>query len=127
LREARGGLQQILQNLQERLLLVSADGRVMLASPGAGALLNSEQPMEGRKLSEIVAPEHPLVSLTEGALASRETAATRVALPAANGNAARATVASVQPIKDRGEIVGALVSLHDRETVARLESQLDYS
>jgi signal transduction histidine kinase len=36
-------------------------------------------------------------------------------------------VASVQPIKDRGEVVGALVSLHDRETVARLESQLDYS
>lgn len=126
LREARGGLQQILQNLQERLLLVSADGRVMLASPGAGALLNSEQPMEGRKLSEIVGPEHPLVSLTEGALASRETSA-RVTLPATNGNASRATVASVQPIKDRGEIVGALVSLHDRETVARLESQLDYS
>ncbi|HEY0377128.1 MAG TPA: ATP-binding protein [Pyrinomonadaceae bacterium] len=127
LREARGGLQQILQNLQERLLLVSADGRVMLASPGAGALLNFEQPMEGRKLSEIVGPEHPLVSLTEGALASREVAATRVPLPAANGNASRATVASVQPITDRGEIVGALVSLHDRETVARLESQLDYS
>ncbi|HWT01500.1 MAG TPA: ATP-binding protein [Pyrinomonadaceae bacterium] len=126
LREARGGLQQILQNLQERLLLVSADGRVMLASPGAGALLNSEQPMEGRKLSEIVGPEHPLVSLTEGALASRETPA-RVTLPATNGNASRATVASVQPIRDRGEIVGALVSLHDRETVARLESQLDYS
>ncbi|HKQ51143.1 MAG TPA: ATP-binding protein [Pyrinomonadaceae bacterium] len=126
LREARGGLQQILQNLQERLLLVSADGRVMLASPGADALLNSEQPMEGRKLSEIVGPEHPLVSLTENALASRETPQ-RVTLPAMNGNAARATVASVQPIKDRGEIVGALVSLHDRETVARLESQLDYS
>ena len=126
LREARGGLQQILQNLQERLLLVSADGRVMLASPGAGALLNSEQPMEGRKLSEIVGAEHPLVSLTEGALASRETSA-RVTLPATNGNASRATVASVQPIKDRGEIVGALVSLHDRETVAKLESQLDYS
>jgi signal transduction histidine kinase len=83
--------------------------------------------MEGRKLSEIVGPEHPLVSLTEGALASREMEATRVALPPTNGNASRATVASVQPIKDRGEIVGALVSLHDRETVARLESQLDYS
>jgi signal transduction histidine kinase len=39
----------------------------------------------------------------------------------------RPVVASVQPIKDRGEIVGTLVSLHDRETVAKLESQLDYS
>jgi signal transduction histidine kinase len=126
LREARGGLQQILQNLQERLLLVSADGRVMLASPGVDALLGSEQPMEGRMLSEIVGTEHPLVSLTGNALASSESSS-RVALPTTNGNSSRATVASVQPIKDRGEVVGALVSLHDRETVARLESQLDYS
>jgi signal transduction histidine kinase len=126
LREARGGLQQILQNLQERLLLVSADGRVMLASPGVGVLLGSELPMEGRALSEVVGPEHPLVVLTLSALDSGETPS-RITLPATNGNAARPVVASVQPIKDRGEIVGTLVSLHDRETVARLESQLDYS
>jgi signal transduction histidine kinase len=124
LREARGGLQQILQNLQERLLLVSRDGRVMLASPGVDALLGSEQPMEGRTLSEIVGSEHPLIKLTGNALASNETAQ-RITLPATNGNLP--VVASVQPIKDRGEVVGALVSLHDRETVAKLESQLDYS
>jgi signal transduction histidine kinase len=126
LRETRGGLQQILQNLQERLLLVSADGRVMLASPGVDVLLGSAQPMEGRNLAEIVGANHPLVALTHGALDSRETS-TRVTLPSTNGNSTRPVVASVQPIKDRGEIVGALVSLHDKETVARLESQLDYS
>ncbi|HKR01659.1 MAG TPA: ATP-binding protein [Pyrinomonadaceae bacterium] len=126
LREARGGLQQILQNLQERLLLVSADGRVMLASPGVESLLGSAHPMEGHKLSEIVGAEHPLISLTESALRSGETS-TRAALPSTNGNSARPVVASVQPIKDREEVVGALVSLHDRETVAKLESQLDYS
>ncbi len=127
LREARGGLQQVLQNLQERLLFVSADGRVMLASPGVEALLDSEQPMEGRTLSEIVGAEHPLVLLTGNALASRETSSSRITLPSTNGNSRRPVLASVQPIKDRGEVVGALVSLHDRETVAKLESQLDYS
>ena len=126
LREARGGLQQILQNLQERLLLISRDGRVMLASPGVGALLGSMQPMEGRTLSEIVGVEHPLIALTGDALASSEVASP-LTLPATNGNNGRPVVASVQPIKDRGEVVGALVSLHDRETVAKLESQLDYS
>lgn len=126
LREARGGLQQILQNLQEKLLLVSADGRVMLASPGADALLGSQEPMVGRTLSEIVGAEHPLVTLTGNALASSESTS-RFPLPTTNGNSSRATVASVQPIKDREEVVGALISLHDRETVARLESQLDYS
>ncbi len=34
---------------------------------------------------------------------------------------------TVQPISNRGETVGALISLRDRETVARLESQLNYS
>jgi signal transduction histidine kinase len=127
LREARGGLQQILQNLQERLLFVSPDGRVMLASPGVEALLDSEQPMEGRTLTEIVGAEHPLVLLTGNALASRETSSSRITLPSTNGGSRRPIIASVQPIKDRGEVVGALVSLHDRETVAKLESQLDYS
>jgi signal transduction histidine kinase len=127
LREARGGLQQILQNLQERLLFVSRDGRVMLASPGVEALLNSEQPMEGRALADIVGAEHPLVLLTGNALASTETSSSRITLPSTNGDSRRPVIASVQPIKDRGEVVGALVSLHDRETVARLESQLDYS
>jgi signal transduction histidine kinase len=126
LREARGGLQQILQNLQENLLLISADGRVMLASPGVNVLLGFGQAMEGRQLIEIVGAEHPLITLTRRALDSSE-AAIRTALPATNGDAGRPVVASVQPIKDRGEVVGALVSLHDRETVARLESQLDYS
>lgn len=126
LREARGGLQQILQNLQERLLLVNADGRVMLASPGVDALLGSEQPLEGRALTEIVGEAHPLIALTSDALAAQGKPA-RILLPAINGNKGLPVVVSVQPIKDRGEIVGTLVSLHDRETVARLESQLDYS
>jgi signal transduction histidine kinase len=126
LREARGGLQQILSNLQERLLLLSADGRVMLASPGVDALLDTEQATEGRTLAEIVGANHPLVSLAQNALDSRETPS-RVTFPAANGNSGLSIEASVQPIKDRGETVGALISLHDRETVAKLESRLDYS
>ncbi|HEX8843766.1 MAG TPA: ATP-binding protein [Pyrinomonadaceae bacterium] len=127
LREARGGLQQILQNLQERLLLVSRDGRVMLASPGAETMLGSAEQMEGRSFAEIVGPSHPLAALTQKALDSRETSS-RVTLPAINGNpSAQPIVASVQPIRDRGETVGALISLHDKESVAKLESRLDYS
>lgn len=126
LREARGGLQQILQNLQERLLLVSTDGRVMLASPGVDALLGSEQPLEGRALIEIVGDEHPLISLTRNALASHENPPSILLAPT-NGNKGLPVVVSAQPIRDRGEVVGTLVSLHDRETVAKLESQLDYS
>ncbi|MBC7909008.1 MAG: PAS domain-containing protein, partial [Pyrinomonadaceae bacterium] len=127
LREARGRLQQILTSLQERLLLVSSDGRVMLASPGVERLLGAEQNAEGRALDEILGASHPLAQLTRRALSERETSS-RVTLPASNGKQNTAPlVASVQPISDRGETVGALVLLHDRESVAKLESQLDYS
>lgn len=128
LREARGRLQQILTSLQERLMLVSTDGRVMLASPGVEKMLGIESSAEGRALDEIVGTEHPLAQLTRRTLAERETS-TRVTLPASsNGKPQTAPlVASIQPISDRGETVGALVLLHDKETVARLESQLDYS
>jgi signal transduction histidine kinase len=127
LREARGRLQQILTSLQERLLLVSTDGRVMLASPGVERLLGVEEHAEGRPLEEVVGAQHPLVQLTQRALNTRETSA-RVMLQTSNGKPATSPlVASVQPISDRGETVGALVLLHDRETVAKLESQLDYS
>jgi signal transduction histidine kinase len=98
----------------------------MLASPGVDSLLNSAEPLEGQNLSEVVGANHPLVALTQHALDSRD-GPSRVTLPATDGELARPIVASAQPVKDRGEVVGALVSLHDRESVARLESQLDYS
>jgi signal transduction histidine kinase len=128
LREARGRLQQILTSLQERLLLVSTDGRVILASPGVEQMLGVEEGAEGRPLDEIIGAEHPLARLTRRTLLDRETMS-RVTLPASSNGKPVTTplVASVQPISDRGETVGALVLLHDRETVAKLESQLDYS
>lgn len=126
LREARGRLQQILSNLKERILLVRADGRVMLASPGVETLLGTEGATEGRTLDEIIGPEHPLWALIHRALISGETAEA-VTLPATNGSASRSLVASAQPFTDHGESVGALISLHDRDTVAKLESQLDYT
>jgi signal transduction histidine kinase len=123
LRETRGRLQQILSTLQERLLLVSADERVMLASPGVEDLLKVEKIDEGYTLTELLGAGHPLTLRTHQAIASPG-ASNIVTSPAANGIDYTFTV---QPISDRGEIVGALISLRDRETVARLESQLNYS
>jgi PAS domain S-box-containing protein len=125
LRETRGRLQQILSTLQERLLMVNADGRVMLASPGVETMLGAQGVVEGRSLVEIVGPHHQLVNLTKRALASREKAAP-VTVSSLNGGSQPFAV-SIQPITDRGETVGALITLHDRETLAKLESQLNYS
>lgn len=123
LRETRGRLQQILSNLQERILLVSADGRVMLSSPGAEEMLGVGKITEGHMLKELLGANHPLTLQIQQALSSRGSSKT-IAPPDADG---LDYTFAVQPILDRGETVGALISLRDRQTVARLESQLNYS
>ena len=123
LRETRGRLQHILSNLQERLLLVSSDARVMLASPGVEETLGIDKIDEGQPLEELLGRDHPLALLTHKALHTH--GASNESAPSAANNAEYTF--TVQPIMDRGETVGALISLRDRETVARLESQLNYS
>lgn len=123
LRETRGRLQQILSNLQVRLLLVSADERVMLASPGVEETLGVDNINEGQQLSKVLGAEHPITLQTHQALSSHASSNT-IAPPSIDGAEYTFTV---QPISDRGETVGALITLHDRATVAKLESQLNYS
>lgn len=123
LQETRGRLQQILSNLQERLLLVSADGRVMLASPGLEEMLKVPEIKEGRTLAELLGAEHPLALQAARALSPSKVSTAPTSAPL-NGSDYSFTV---QPLSDRGETIGALISLRDRETVARLESQLNYS
>ncbi|HEV7842981.1 MAG TPA: hypothetical protein VGO69_04750, partial [Pyrinomonadaceae bacterium] len=71
LRETRGRLQQILSNLQEHLLLVSADERVMLASPGVEETLGVEKISEGLTLAELLGAAHALTLGTHQALSSQ--------------------------------------------------------
>ncbi len=123
LKETRGRLQQILSNLQERLLLVSTDERVMLASPGVEEILGVEAINEGRRLKEILGDTHALTLLTRKALNAGGQSTTTTQMAAGGAD----YTFSVQPILDRGETVGALISLRDRDTVAKLESQLSYS
>jgi signal transduction histidine kinase len=121
--ETRERLQQILSNLQERLLLVNADGRVMLASPGVGEPLGIDNISEGQRLVELLGPDHPLALQMQRAL-SFHGAANAIKPTSINGADYTFTV---QPISDRGETVGALISLRGRASLAQLESQLNYS
>ncbi|HEV7843109.1 MAG TPA: ATP-binding protein [Pyrinomonadaceae bacterium] len=123
LRETRGRLHQILSNLQVRLLLVNADERVMLASPGVEETLGVDKINEGQQLAEVLGAGHPLTLQTHLALSSH-LASNTIAPASVDGAGYTFTV---QPISDRGETVGALITLHDRATVAKLESQLNYS
>jgi PAS domain S-box-containing protein len=123
----RGRLRQVISHLEERLLLINREGRVILASPDAERLLGIKDfEISGLPVDESLGQSHPLVALVEQAFAHRHSI-TRAALSVPDGTRARQLIASVQYIEDAGEPVGALVSLRDYESIQRFETQWDLS
>ncbi|MEW6212056.1 MAG: ATP-binding protein [Acidobacteriota bacterium] len=123
----RGRLRQVISHLEERLLLINREGRVILASPDAERLLGiKDYEIGGLPVDESLGATHPLVALVEQAFAERHSI-TRAALSVPDGSRSRQLIASVQYIEDAGEPVGALVSLRDYESIQRFETQWDLS
>jgi signal transduction histidine kinase len=123
----RGRLRQVISHLEERLLLINREGRVILASPDAERLLlaNSGE-LAGLPIDESLGHNHPLVRLVERSFQERRPIA-RVTLDVPGSPGPRRLLASVQYIEDAGEPVGALVSLRDFESFQKFESQWDLS
>jgi PAS domain S-box-containing protein len=123
----RGRLRQVIGHLEERLLLINREGRVILASPDAEQILGlMDVELTGLPIDESLGIAHPLVYLVERAFRERRTIA-RTTLHVPEGNRKRQLLASVQYIEDAGEPVGALVSLRDYESFQKFESQWDLS
>ena len=123
----RGRLRQVISHLEERLLLINREGRVILASPDAEQILGTNDlEITGLPIDETLGGAHPLVELVERAFAERRSVA-RTTLHVPGGSRPRQLLASVQYIEDAGDPVGALVSLRDYESFQRFESQWDLS
>jgi len=123
----RGRLRQVVSHLEERLLLINREGRVMLASPDAEEILgvhNTE--LSGLPIDESLGRDHPLVELVERSFGERRSIP-RKTLLVPDGERARQLLASVQYIEDAGEPVGVLVSMRDYESFRKYESQWDLS
>jgi len=123
----RGRLRQVISHVEERLLLINRDGRVILASPDAERLIGAaSSEFAGLPIDETLGRSHPLVQIVEGAFRDRRSIGrTIVEVPGKSGS--RQLIASVQYIEDAGDPVGALVSLRDFESFQKLESQWDLS
>jgi PAS domain S-box-containing protein len=123
----RGRLRQVISYVEERLLLINKDGRVILASPDAERLIGSTtSELAGLPIDETLGRGHPLVRIVERAFGERRSIGrTILNVPGAAGT--RQLIASVQYIEDAGDPVGALVSLRDFESFQKLESQWDLS
>ncbi|MFL6276806.1 MAG: sensor histidine kinase [Blastocatellia bacterium] len=123
----RGRLRQVISHLEERLLLINRDGRVILASPDAEQILGLKNvELTGLPIDESLGANHPLVETVERAFSERKSVA-RTTLYIPDGTRTRQLLTSVQYIEDAGEPVGALISLRDYESFQKYESQWDLS
>jgi PAS domain S-box-containing protein len=123
----RGRLRQVVSHLEERLLLINREGRVILASPDAEQILGlNDVELSGLPIDETLGANHPLVATVERAFNERRSIA-RTTLHLPGKPRPRQLLASVQYIEDAGEPVGALVSMRDYESFQKFESQWDLS
>ena len=123
----RGRLRQVVSHLEERLLLINREGRVILASPDAEQILGlTGVELGGLPIDETLGADHPLVATVERAFNERRSIA-RTTLQLPGKPHPRQLLASVQYIQDAGEPVGALVSMRDYESFQKFESQWDLS
>jgi PAS domain S-box-containing protein len=123
----RGRLRQVISHLEERLLLINREGRVILASPDAEEILGiKDVDLGGLPIDETLGSDHPLVITVERAFSERRSIA-RATLHVPGTPRPRQLLASVQYIEDAGEPVGALVSMRDYESFQKFESQWDLS
>ncbi len=123
----RGRLRQVVSHLEERLLLINREGRVILASPDAEEILGvKDVELTGLPIDETLGRDHPLVVTVERAFGERRSIA-RATLHVPGTPRPRQLLASVQYIEDAGEPVGALVSMRDYESFQKFESQWDLS
>src|SRR5712691_11364360 len=123
----RGRLRQVVSHLEERLLLINREGRVILASPDAEQILGlNGVELSGLPIDETLGSDHPLVATVERAFNERRSIA-RTTLHLPGTPHPRQLLASVQYIEDAGEPVGALVSMRDYESFQKFESQWDLS
>ena len=123
----RENLDQVMQGLGDGLLLFNAEGRAVLVSPSVEKFLGGRaEDLRGRRVSEIFGVRHPLrgalriegdqIESVEGAEVTLE-----------HGGGPLRIGVSAQVIREHGKRMGALVTLHDIETLERIGNQLQVS
>jgi PAS domain S-box-containing protein len=122
----KDNLDQILGNLQDGILLFTGDGRAVLVSEAARRFLGIEQgAILGLRAREIFDPSTVLGRTLREAFEARTTLAQKEV----RTETGRRIQASVDFIHDNraSQELGALVTLHDLESVEEIESELELS
>ena len=121
----RGNFGQIVQSLEEKLIFLNPQGQIILVSQSVAQLLNTTIGQAvGKTLNQLLGADHPLNGLVETSIALKKNvykAELQLNQPE-NKFSAR-----VHYLEENQQSMGVLVILADPETVAKLESQLEYA
>jgi signal transduction histidine kinase len=118
-------LDQLFSKLADGLLLFDKQDRVVLATPAVSHFLNRRPAELARKsASEVFSANDPLDRLLQQAFRRRESLPWRTVEMDGDSATQRVSV-SIQFIEGERERLGALVTLRDASTRARLEDQID--
>ena len=116
-------LDQIMSTLQDGLVLFTRDLRVVLVSASAERFLARPRgEILGHQADEFLTAESRLGGLLLNALHGRQSVDLREI-----EESGRRVQVSVDFIEERGEQMGALVTMHDAESVRRIENEIELS
>jgi len=119
-------LEQMLGNLQDGLVLFTADGRAVLVSEAARRFLAlGEEPILGRPADEIFLPGS-LLGRSLGQAFHQRKPLSAVEIRTENGERIQASLDFIHDDRSN-QGLGALVTLHDLESVERIGSELELS
>jgi PAS domain S-box-containing protein len=121
-------LEQMVRVLQDAILFLNRDGQLVFANPAAEGFLG--RPLVeavGRRLKDLLAADHPLVSALDALLAPGGPAASHHLRLEAPGGAVREVRVSAYPVREDGQFAGAVVAIQDLEAVKAVHSLVDYS
>jgi two-component system phosphate regulon sensor histidine kinase PhoR len=117
LERERTQLRTILDGMVEGVLLIDADGRIVLANPAFARMFGAEGPLAGRQPLE-AARVPGLQEAVDRALRAIAPATHEITMP---GPPERAIRASLAAVRADGRTLGAVVVLHDVTELKRLE------
>jgi signal transduction histidine kinase len=121
----KGNFGQIVKSLEEKIIFLNPERRIVLMSPSAAQLLNtSVEASLGRRLNEVLGEDHPLLGLVEMSFGVKQTVKKAdLQLPTQQSK----VTARVHYLEEDHRPMGGLVIFEDPETVAKLENQFEYA
>lgn len=120
-------LDQVMAGLGEGLLLFNSEGRAVLVSPAVAKFLGqTPDELQGKNVSEIFPPRHPIRDALRIEGNEMESVEAREVVLEGPVGPYRVGV-TAQAIREGGRTMGTLVTLHDVESIERIGNQLQVS